>query len=421
MAEYKGINVPDSVVPFTSEDTYPIFEDIHGRGGLHAVSSILERDAIFLPRRKVGMIVSVAGDALYTLVGGVSNTNWVKIEIFTASFFTTIEEFTGDANDSIILDLTLLTPNNKLPVIGDIINDPNDRSARVTDVDEMNNEVSAIILEDSGRKPVSNYEEDALLIKDYFILHNGKLARIIDTFTSANEGNIDESFNKDIEDGNLELISDAVSIVYDNKEYPDLDTVAKALDHILYVELAVNLSGGGVFEIGYTVPSLSLSWTINKTIVSQSLNHGIGILNANDRSFIDNMININNDVTYTLIASDDKKTVDANTSFIFRPRRFWGISPEESLTDTQILALAGTDLTTGRAQTRSFDCTGGNFFYFAIPSVYGIPNFRVGGFSYSNYILTTRDVENQFGEIINYNVFRSGLIQTGANIIVELT
>jgi hypothetical protein len=386
-----------------------------------AVESIAERDAIPEPRRKLGMIASVSGDALYTLVGGLDNTNWIKIEIFKANFFTTTENIDGDAGDNVTLDLTLLTPNDKLPVPGDIITDPNNRQARVTDVDETNDEVEVTILEDVGRKPVSVYNEDILLIDGYFVIHNGKLAKIVNTFTTSDEGNIDESWAKDIEDGNLELISDSATIVYENNEFPQLDTVKKALDFILYEELEIDLTGGGTFEIGDEITTLNLAWTFNKAeIESQSLNQGIGVLDPADRSFIDNAVTIDNDVTYTLTANDGSSTATADANFIFRPRRFWGVSPEDTLTDAEVLAL-DSDLIAGRTMTRTFDATGGNYFYVALPSSYGIPTFRVGGFNYSNVVIETRNVENQFGETIEYNIMRSGLIQTGSAIIVELT
>ena len=60
---------------------------------------------------------------------------------------------------------------------------------------------------------------------------------------------------------------------------------------------------------------------------------------------------------------------------------------ETSLTNEQILALS-QEFSTGRNQNRTFDCSGGKYFYFVIPTQYcnGI-QFKVGGLSFTGFVL----------------------------------
>lgn len=76
----KGIKVSDYIRPISSNDTYPTHLDIFGKGGLHSVATIVDRDAIKQARRSQGMLVFVIEDKnFYSLIKGVDNQSWTKI------------------------------------------------------------------------------------------------------------------------------------------------------------------------------------------------------------------------------------------------------------------------------------------------------------------------------------------------------
>lgn len=71
------------IAPSDSTDTYAVHDEIYGRGGWRTVADITERDLITADRRRVGMAVRVLDDgsgfqAFYTLVGGITNSDWVE-------------------------------------------------------------------------------------------------------------------------------------------------------------------------------------------------------------------------------------------------------------------------------------------------------------------------------------------------------
>lgn len=212
-------------------------------------------------------------------------------------------------------------------------------------------------------------------------------------------------------------------VTADQVEYinGDIKTVKEALDQLLYISPDItSFTGGGTYEKGSVINSVNLSWTLNKEVTSQSINQGIGDLEVGLRKYDISDANLTEDTTYTLTVSDGKNSDSASTSVLFRQKRYWGVSTETSLTNEQILALS-QEFSTGRNQNRTFDCSGGKYFYFVIPTQYcnGI-QFKVGGLSFTGMEETTIQLTNASGYEASYNVYRCSNIQTGSAINVEV-
>ncbi len=80
----KGVKVSNFIVPMSVTDTYPTNLDIFGRGGIHSINSILNRNAITVERRSEGMFAfTQENQTMYSLVGGIDNNNWRKLFDFT--------------------------------------------------------------------------------------------------------------------------------------------------------------------------------------------------------------------------------------------------------------------------------------------------------------------------------------------------
>ena len=212
------------------------------------------------------------------------------------------------------------------------------------------------------------------------------------------------------------VAGDAVNVAYDNPLYP---TVQAALDKLLHVSLSASLSvvGGAIHEIGEVVTDVTLAWTVNKDVTTQTLNNGIGALAATLRAYTHSGQSISSSRTYTLTVSDGSETKNASVTLEFQPKRFWGVSANPTLTDTEILAMS-QEFATGRAQTRTFDCSGGKYFYVILPADFGAATFLVNGFTYSAYELVTRNVSNEYSHTQMYNIYRSSLVMNGSAITV---
>ncbi len=79
-----GVKVTDTIITYSENDTYPTHLDNLGKGGVHSVSTIEDRDAISEERRSEGMLCYVIDDAssLYILNGGITNDKWKLIADF---------------------------------------------------------------------------------------------------------------------------------------------------------------------------------------------------------------------------------------------------------------------------------------------------------------------------------------------------
>jgi hypothetical protein len=76
----KGTAVSDFIKPIGWTDKYPTHLDIFGKGGLHSVATIGDRYKITLERRSEGMLSFSQDDkGMYSLLGGIDNSNWFKI------------------------------------------------------------------------------------------------------------------------------------------------------------------------------------------------------------------------------------------------------------------------------------------------------------------------------------------------------
>lgn len=217
---------------------------------------------------------------------------------------------------------------------------------------------------------------------------------------------------------------EAADIAYTNEQYPTMQTLQDAMDKLLYITPSVTLKAENTasniyYEIGTTKTSTALTWTWNKNIRTQSLNQSIGSLDPALRSYT-YTTSYNTDKTFTITGSDGTTTKTSSVNVKFIPRRYWGVSTETSLTDAQIIALSN-ELSTSRTQTRTFNCSGGKYFYFVIRTAYcnGIA-FKVGGLAFSDMDVTTRNVVNAQGYSAEYNIYRVHNLQTGSAISVEV-
>lgn len=80
----KGVKLSDFIVPMSALDTYPTNLDIFGKGGIHSVDTIPNRDAITSERRSEGMLsFTKNNESMYALLGGVTNDKWFKLFDFS--------------------------------------------------------------------------------------------------------------------------------------------------------------------------------------------------------------------------------------------------------------------------------------------------------------------------------------------------
>lgn len=212
--------------------------------------------------------------------------------------------------------------------------------------------------------------------------------------------------------------TDASQVSYINGSYT---TVQQALDALLYVTPVINTftNNIGTIELGNIINSVDLTWTINKNVTSQSLNQGIGSISSSLRSYSQTGLTMTSTTTYTLTVGDGTNNVSKSTTVSFQEKRYWGVSPNTTLNNAQILALS-SEFATSRVMTKTLDATGGNYLYFASPVSFGVGTFTVGGLV-TTFQQSTISFTNASGYIDNYYLYRSTNLQNGSSITVQIT
>lgn len=149
-----------------------------------------------------------------------------------------------------------------------------------------------------------------------------------------------------------------------------------------------------------TIVNPVFTWTYNISTVDQQILNGESI----DLSLRTKQINdISQDTTITLYASYKGYTDSRDLNITFTPRVYYGVSANESITSIQDLQ---TQLG-AKLDNIAFDCTGGKYVYYAIPSIYSNRvKFYCNNFEVTAYSTSTLNVVNSSNKTIQYTVFR---------------
>ncbi len=210
--------------------------------------------------------------------------------------------------------------------------------------------------------------------------------------------------------------SEADQVSYANPTYA---TVQEALDAILYVAPHINSFSNsvGTVEIGATVSAVTLAWSLNKTMTSLVLDHGIGsVLGLTSKALMG--LTLASDTTYTLTAGDGQNSTSAQTTIAFRNKRYWGVSASESLDNAGVLGLT-SEFATDYNKAVTYDASGGRYIYYAFPASFGTPSHvTVGGLTFSDFTVSPLSLTNASGHTETYNVIRLNNRQTGSAIAI---
>lgn len=182
-------------------------------------------------------------------------------------------------------------------------------------------------------------------------------------------------------------------------------------DHVIVTPIAfdiTNFSGGGTYEKGNS-QTIVLNWTYNKDIDSQTVN---GTAISKELRTI-TYTNVVTNTTYTLNAIAGEETKTKNVSATFNVKKYYGVFSEPTITQTDILNLTSA-WASKTLSTTQFDCTGGRYVYYIIPtSIATNLTFWIGGLQNSDWITTTVDLTNLFGHTESYTIYRLNNKQTG--------
>lgn len=193
--------------------------------------------------------------------------------------------------------------------------------------------------------------------------------------------------------------------VSDNHE-GRLRTIESALDELMYKPITItSLSlSKTIAEMGEIVTDLKATWIYNKSPTTQSFN-GITLDNA-VRSY-DIIGEITSNKSYRLTASDGKTNVSRNVGINFYNGKYYGATLEPVGYDSSFIMTLNKQLTNNKNGDFSVNCMTNQYIYFAIPTRFGKPTFKVGGFEGGFVLVNTIKFTNKFGYTEDYNIYKS--------------
>lgn len=116
----------------------------------------------------------------------------------------------------------------------------------------------------------------------------------------------------------------------------------------------------------------------------------------------------------TVTATYGSQSASKVYNIFFKYKKYWGVSTNASLTSAQVLTLGNSTWADSKAMgATTFDCTGGKYVYYVVPSSLGTPEFWVGGLKNTDVVTTSATVTNASGGSATYSIIRLANIQTG--------
>lgn len=227
-------------------------------------------------------------------------------------------------------------------------------------------------------------------------------------------------------EGNI-IVKDDIQLTAENISYNNsnvdlaLDDVYEKLGDLMYIPISITslTNNKNTVEMGTTITDVVLNWNYNKVPKALTLDNETLDVNLKTKTLSGQ--NITSNKTYTLKATDERNAVATKTTSItFLNGVYYGAGNDleiDGITNEFVLSLTKT-LQSSRAKTFTVNAGVGKHIYYIIPSRYGIPIFKIGGFEGGFGKLGTVNFTNISGYEENYDVYKSSNANLGNTTVV---
>lgn len=342
-------------------------------------------------------------------------------KIITATSATAVTESVPDGNDKVYINIT---DNKSYRWTGSTMTPIGDGSGVA-----LGTTSNTAFRGDQGNTLYTNFGSGDNLIgtqnaRNFFKSIEASTEKFIKGVTVA--------YSKDNVELNLTLKSFGAVVYGDKKTIePVSDTSAGVMTPAMFktlqelelqaFPLTVNVSGGGIFEkgsstratINISVVRKGVNVTADSTVVVTPPAGVTGALNAAKTVWTPSA-NITANATVSVKGTYGAQTQTKNVSYTFKLKKYWGVNNKATLTNAEILALSSGWADSRTMNQINFDCTGGKYPYYVIPtSIAAGLEWWVGGLKNTDVHSEVIQLTNASGHTESYTVFRLNNIQTG--------
>lgn len=201
--------------------------------------------------------------------------------------------------------------------------------------------------------------------------------------------------------------ADGVSYKEGNVEEA-LDDLNQKMEDLMYepIQITAFSNNVGTVEMGSTVDTVVLNWNTNKTPKTLTLD-GQG-MDASLKTKTIESAGIKANKTYTLKAVDERDAEASKTTAItFLNGVYWGVAESKGSFDSAFILGLTKGLQGSKAKTFTVNAGATQHIYYAIPTRYGTPAFKVGGFDGGFAKAATIDFTNASGYEESYDIWKS--------------
>lgn len=204
--------------------------------------------------------------------------------------------------------------------------------------------------------------------------------------------------------------------------YEIVDAYAReAIANLSYVPIAINSFTNNILtaEIGSTVNSVRLSWTLNKEADSVSLDgESQSTGTSGSKSFTNLGLTYDKHKIWTLRVTDKALTVAEKTTTIsFLNGVYYGASAAPATLDSAFILGLTKNLRSSKLTSVNVTADAGEYIYYCVPTRFGTCSFAVGGFSGGFTLVDTISFTNASGYTEDYYVYRSDNVGLGATTV----
>ena len=204
--------------------------------------------------------------------------------------------------------------------------------------------------------------------------------------------------------GMVDSLEEAVQGIIDEMNYKNIDITG------------FSCPGAGTYEMGRSVAAPTVSWSLNKTPASQSLNGEALGVDVRSKAYSGN---ITSNKTYTLNVTGQKGEKDsASGSFTFYNGVYYGVLENGAAINSAAVLTLTRKLQGSKAITFTADAGATQRIAYAFPTRYsGEPVFNVGGFEGGFSLAATFQFTNASGYTETYDVYLSDNVNLGSTTV----
>lgn len=229
--------------------------------------------------------------------------------------------------------------------------------------------------------------------------------------------------DNDVTEANASILDNVLGRLDDLEEAsgPDDATEARIRDlesdvaDLLYTPVAI--SGYQAVpreaEMGMTIDTVTLSWSLNKEPQTLSLDGTALALDAT--SHVLNGLNLTESNAWTLRATDERNAVsEKRTGITFLNGIYYGVAADPETIDSTLVLSLTRKLTNSVVKSIDVSAGAGEYIWYCLPVRMGERKFKIGGFAGGFEFPVIMDFTNASGYTEPYRIYRSSRPNLGA-------